>query len=211
MSPKEAISGSRIERKKEDTKQKIIKTAMRLFKEQGLNETSMEQIAEETDIAKGTLYNYFPVKEAILSEYIEQVSSERNSERILSLPKLPDTRARLELVLKEVLEWVKDQKVIFEKYFVYQIQNMISLRPNGSTPSGFQTVGAEILRLGQQSGEVRDDLPFELLIGLFEFVFIKVVQQYYLDAGTFQTGKVIEQYVDLFMDAVKVRSLNAAM
>lgn len=38
----------------------ILSVAMRLFKEQGVNATSMEQIAQEVDIAEGTLYNYFP-------------------------------------------------------------------------------------------------------------------------------------------------------
>ena len=30
---------------------------------------TMDQIAEEVDISKGTLYNYFPFKESIISEY----------------------------------------------------------------------------------------------------------------------------------------------
>jgi AcrR family transcriptional regulator len=208
MTPKEAIVGSRTERKKENTKQKIVCVAMQLFKERGLNETTMEQIAEEADIAKGTLYNYFSVKEAIISEYIEQISLERNSERILSLQDLPDTRARLVLVLGELMGWVKIQKEIFEKYFMYQIQNMISLRPNKSTASGFHLLGTEIIRLGQKSAEIRGDLPFDILIALFEFIFIKVAQRFYQDPQTFMADEVIEQYVDLFMSAVKNGSPN---
>lgn len=41
--------------------------AMALIRAYGFEETTMEQIAEEADIAKGTLYNYFPAKEAIIS------------------------------------------------------------------------------------------------------------------------------------------------
>jgi AcrR family transcriptional regulator len=211
MRPKEAVAGSRIERKKENTKQKIVGVAMQLFKERGLDETTMEQIAEEADIAKGTLYNYFPVKEAIISEYIEQISIERNSARILSLQDLPDTRTRLVLVLGELMGWVKIQKEIFEKYFMYQIQNMISLRPNGSTAGGFHMLGTEIIRLGQKDAEIRADLPFDILIALFEFVFIKVAQRFYQDPQTFKVDEVIDLYVDLFMSAVKNGSPNGDM
>ena len=63
---------SRIERKKEETRLKIIAVAMSLFKAHGFDVTTMERIAAEVDIAKGTLYNYFPVKEAIVSEYIRR-------------------------------------------------------------------------------------------------------------------------------------------
>ncbi len=62
MEPKETIRESRVERKKEETKQKIVSVAIALFQQKGFDDTAMEQIAEEVDIAKGTLYNYFPVK-----------------------------------------------------------------------------------------------------------------------------------------------------
>ena len=203
MDQKVLNGGSRIERKKEDTKQKIISTAMRLFKEQGLDETTMEQIAEVTDIAKGTLYNYFPVKEAIISEYIERVSKERNAARILSLPGLGDTRSRLKRSLSELMDWVIDQNVLFEKYFTYQVQNMISLHSDQGRASGFKLLGTEIIRLGQQSGEIRQDLPSEMVIALFEFIFIKVAQKYYQDPPSYNAGEVIGQYVDLFLSAVQ--------
>ena len=60
---------NRRERKKQETRQKIIKIAMYLFRKQGFDSTSMEQIADDVDISKATLYNYFPVKESIISEY----------------------------------------------------------------------------------------------------------------------------------------------
>ncbi|MDR3574146.1 MAG: TetR/AcrR family transcriptional regulator [Anaerolineaceae bacterium] len=204
MNPELENNGSRMDRKKEDTKRKIIHAAMLLFKDHGLEQTTMEQIAEQADIAKGTLYNYYPVKEAIISDYIERVSTERNSGRIERLPELLDTRTRLIRTLRELISWVKDQPVLFEKYFTYQIQHIISLRPNESTASGFRLIGTEIILLGEASGEIRTDLPFDSLISLFEFVFIKVVQKYYQDPQSFNDDEVIRQYVDLFMNAVKI-------
>ena len=57
MTINEAIGETRMERKKAEMKQKIITVAMTLFKTQGVDATTMEQIAAEVDIAKGTLYN----------------------------------------------------------------------------------------------------------------------------------------------------------
>ena len=194
---------SRVERKKEETRQKIISVAMKLFMEQGVAATSMEQVAGLADIARGTLYNYFPVKEAIIDEYIKQKFRRDNPERIVRLQKLPDTRARMRMVLNEVLSGLQAQPEIFESYFVYRIQNMISLQPNESARSGLYSLEAELIALGQHQGEIRSDLPFEILTGLFEFVFVKVAQQFYQDPQKFKTGLVLEQCVDLFMNGVR--------
>jgi AcrR family transcriptional regulator len=196
------IPGSRMERKREETKQKILAVAMPLFLKQGIGAITMEQIAEEADVAKGTLYNYFPVKEAILDEYIRRSFSERNAARIERMRKLSDTRSRMIRILSELMEGVQAQPEIFEKYFVYRIQNMLALQPNESTQSGLYLLEAEIIALGQKEGEIRADLPFDILTGLFEFVFVKVAQQFYREPDKFKSKKVIEQCVDLFMTGV---------
>lgn len=203
MSVKEASSSSRVERKKEETKQKIITVAMKLFKEQGVEGTTMEQIAEEVDIAKGTLYNYFPVKEAILDEYIKRSFQEKNADRILQLQKLPDTPSRLRLIFHELLTGVKAQKDIFEKYLVYRMQLMVSFHPDDSERSGFHLVATEIIALGQKKGEIRKDLPQHVLVELFEFAFIEAVKQCYLEPEKFKVHEVIEQYVDLCLHGIK--------
>lgn len=203
MNPKEMAGGSRVERKKEETKMKIINVALQLFKRQGFDATTMEQIAEVVDIAKGTLYNYFPVKEAILNEFIQRSFRERNDERIQQLHKAADTRSRLTLILDELIRGVQAEKEIFEKYFIYRIKNMIALRPDESEKSGIELLATEIIQLGQKNAEIRNDLPLDLLLGLFEFAFIKIAQQFYLGPEKFKAGEAIEQSVDLFMNGAK--------
>lgn len=200
MGPKEAPGTGRVERKKEETKGKIIAVALRLFRENGIDATTMEQIAAEADIAKGTLYNYFPVKEAIIAAFITRLSLERNSERAARLRSLPDTRTRMVLMLSELIEAIRAQKEIFEKYWIYRVQHMIALERDEQTESGLLLLETAIIELGQQAGELRSDLPLVLLKALFEFVFIEVAQQFYLDPQGFDAAKTIEQCVDLFLD-----------
>src|SRR5665647_2370243 len=64
---------NRRERKKEKTKDNIIDCAVSVFKEKGFKETSMEEIAEKSDVSKGTLYNYFQDKESILVGYFQSI------------------------------------------------------------------------------------------------------------------------------------------
>lgn len=194
---------SRVERKKEETKKKIIAAAMRLIKEQGLEATTMEQIARDADIAKGTLYNYFPVKEAIIDEYIKRKFREKSPDRFLRLQKLPDTRSRMVVTFTELMEGVGADKALFEKYLVYRMQNMVSFKQEDTAKSGFYLSGLQIIRLGQKNGEIRTDLPSYVLEDLLEFAFIAVVKQFYLEPEDFSTNRAVEQCVDFFMNAVK--------
>lgn len=206
MSQRERPKQSRAERKKEETKLKIVSTAISLFKQQGIDGTTMEQIADEADIAKGTLYNYFPVKEAILNEFIQRSFREKNPQRIQQLRKLPNTRLRMIMIISMLFEGIQENMEIFEKYIVYRIKNMISFHPEESEKAGIGVLAAEIIELGQKGGEIRTDLPPNVLEDLFEFVFIEVVKQYTLQKESFKSRDVIEQFVDLFINGVKAES-----
>jgi AcrR family transcriptional regulator len=194
---------NRVDRKKEQTKQKIITVALSLFRQNGFAVTTMEQIAGAADIAKGTLYNYFPVKEAIVDEYIKRSFKDRAPERLLQLQKLPDTRLRLVLMLGELIEKVQAQKVLFEKYMIYRMQQLLALHQEDSEKSGLYLEIREIIRLGQLGGEIRTDLPAAIIEDLFDFIFVEAAKQFYLNAGKFNAQQTIERCVDLFMNGVK--------
>jgi AcrR family transcriptional regulator len=54
------------ERKKARTRAAIQRAALRLFREQGYQATTVEQVAEAADISPSTFFRYFPTKEAVV-------------------------------------------------------------------------------------------------------------------------------------------------
>ncbi len=63
----------RRERKKRETRRRIVEAATRLFSERGFDAPTVDDIAAAADVAKGTIYNYFDSKEAILFEFLLEV------------------------------------------------------------------------------------------------------------------------------------------
>ncbi len=194
-------SHSRVERKKERTRRKIVTVGVALIKQHGFDATTMEQIAEEADIAKGTLYKYFPAKEAILSAYVAQAFEDRHPDRMRQLRQLPDTHSRLAAILGDLIERVQAQQDIFELYLAHRVRHVVSLRPDMSSgvKSAFGALAVEIIRLGQHSGEIRTDLPPGMLVDLFEFVFVEIAKQLFTEPETFDAQAAVEQGVNLFL------------
>ncbi|MBE1586980.1 TetR/AcrR family transcriptional regulator [Nonomuraea angiospora] len=63
---------TRRERKKRQTRELLVNTAFRLFKEQGYEQTTVVQISAEADVAVKTFSNYFPSKEDVVFADIER-------------------------------------------------------------------------------------------------------------------------------------------
>jgi AcrR family transcriptional regulator len=87
-------------------KQEILTIAARIFRQKGYNATSMNDLAKECGLFKGSLYHYFKNKEEILQEviqsyfeYLLQYLEPINSSKVLPTEKL---RMSLEIQLKAI-------------------------------------------------------------------------------------------------------------
>jgi AcrR family transcriptional regulator len=60
---------SRRETQKQERRDKIFKTAMQLFESQGFQQVTVTDIAKASEVSRGTVFNYYPYKEAILIGY----------------------------------------------------------------------------------------------------------------------------------------------
>ena len=66
----------RKEREKEFRREEILKTGEKLFIDKGFANTTMDELARECELAKGTIYLYFKSKEELLSGILYRVFTE---------------------------------------------------------------------------------------------------------------------------------------
>jgi AcrR family transcriptional regulator len=69
--------GGRIERRKARTRTNLLAAARHLFAGQGVEHTTIAQIADNAQIAIGSFYNYFSTKDELLDAVIEEALSEQ--------------------------------------------------------------------------------------------------------------------------------------
>jgi len=86
---------SRRLRRKGEIRQKLYDAAIALFRRQGYESTTIQDICDMADTAKQTFFNYFPSKEHVLADYhgglvqnifeqISQVSSSSHTKAVIS-------------------------------------------------------------------------------------------------------------------------------
>jgi AcrR family transcriptional regulator len=67
----DAERSPRLARRKLATRERIVREALELFGRHGFGSTTVDAIVARADVAKGTFFNYFPRKEAILAHLLD--------------------------------------------------------------------------------------------------------------------------------------------
>ncbi len=208
----EANKKSRMERKKEETRKKILTVAMDLFKRQGFDKTTVDQIAMVADVAKGTVFNHFPEKEAIIYEHIQSVIREQTPAMLEYLNKLPDTRTRLIAALQKSLEWmhIDVSNDLFERHFTYKMSQAVKAikHLDGNVGTGFSTILVHVFKLGIESGEIRPDVNAGIMVGL-EYNYFFSALWWVNHPELISINESIEKNVDCFLKGVENKSCDS--
>ena len=102
-------------RKKPDrnTRERILETALSLFRKRGFDETTMRDIASEANVALGAAYYYFRSKDEIVHAYYQGLNQEHARRVRAVLASEIDPRKRLGAMFHTSIELLKrDRKII---------------------------------------------------------------------------------------------------
>ncbi|HWC18560.1 MAG TPA: helix-turn-helix domain-containing protein [Terriglobales bacterium] len=170
---------------------RIFEAAMRLFAERGYANTPVEEITEAADVAKGTFFNYFPSKEAILQAL---------AERQLGVIKAAEEQAREAPSVRPVLLGMihglakrpsRSQLLLRSLMGVAMTHNTLSKFLGRSLEGGRSHVAA-IMQRGQELGELRSDLaPLELARVIQHAMFGTLM------IWSLSTPRELEKWIDL--------------
>ncbi|CAL1520852.1 TetR/AcrR family transcriptional regulator [Chitinophaga sp. MM2321] len=102
----------------------ILEAALKRFKRFGLSKTTMEEIARDLEISKGSLYYYFSDKESIYIAVVEHMIADCFFDMLAYVDTAPSTTAVMDryLELKE--------KMLLEYHFLFGVNEWIRDRPS---------------------------------------------------------------------------------
>ncbi len=157
---------NRRSRRQAEIRERLVRSALRLFGERGFVATTVEDITNLADVGKGTFFNYFPTKEHIFAaradgqaEKVERFVAHARS----SAEPMEDLLYRLALTLSEGFE---GSPAIFHSILVAVCSNEGVRRMLSDALERARRPLADLMSLGQERGEIRgDQSPTELAAG----------------------------------------------
>ena len=153
----------RRERKKEETKRRIYVAALELFHEKGFARTTVDEITERADVAKGTFFNYFPHKESVLS-YLSEEWLKRVEEQAAQPHRL--ATERITALFTAVASAYGENRELTHMVVTAGMEQMLCPEDR-QMRSRFVSLVNEAIAEGQKSGEFRSDVsPHAIFLAL---------------------------------------------
>lgn len=190
----DATPGRR-ERKRQQTADLLVDAAMELFEAHGYDAVTMEQIAAAADVAKGTLYNHFPVKEALLRHYFHRQFAEQGPALRNKLLGESDAIRRIALLLRHAAKWGQQHREFMPHYLEYRLGQ--SIRP-GAERSGTEVVFAQLIAAAQEANRLRKDVDTATLVHYFRYLYLAAFTRWIHDPSV-KLENELATMLDLFV------------
>ncbi|WP_067798961.1 TetR family transcriptional regulator [Actinomadura formosensis] len=165
------------ERKKLRTRRAIQDHALRLFAEQGYDETTVEQIAAAAEISPSTFFRYFPTKEdVVVTDEYDPIMAEIARGLPRELPPIEAIRTMLRELLPQVFE--SDLEVV--KARMRLIANIPAVRAHvfEAMREGTFTMLSDVI--GHRTGRAPDDPDVEAfswaVLGVMQATMYRVME-----------------------------------
>jgi len=156
--------------KKERVRERIIEVCEALFRERGFDETTVDEVIRQVEISKQTFFNYFPGKEAVLTELglrwiAAQAESPQQGTAVAESRRtgiLEGTREATRRQLRAIQDDAAFARLLFTRSGFFFGQGGSPGRAGGAALARrsrvmFEAV-AELLRIAQKTGELRPDV-----------------------------------------------------
>jgi AcrR family transcriptional regulator len=138
----------------EDSRNKILDAARRLFADQGVKETSMSQVAKACRLTKGAIYHYFKSKDEILLGIFEG-SLEAQDRFVGSVRREGTTEQTLYRIGRAYLEMIA-QPASMEMMKIFQTEGMKNTAVCRRYTEQIQGRMGDYLKLGVERGILPD-------------------------------------------------------
>lgn len=191
------MAATKRQQKQAETAQRLFETALRLFMERGYHATTVEMITEAAQVAKGTFFNYFASKDAVLG-HIGQIQMERLRETIANQADFATRsfRDQLLFVFDSLALGVEKQPDLLRAVVSEMLRNSSGLAQHEAQADLLEELLLELVQVAQARGELVAAKDPKLLAALVRDTYFSVVLRWLRNPeGDFKT--LLQHQIDL--------------
>ena len=188
-------------KKTKTTKKKIVSAAWRLFYEQGYDNTTVDDIVEESGTSKGSFYHYFDGKDALLSS-LSILFDEKYEELWPGIPVEMDSLEKLAYLTRELFGFIEDTVSLELLARLFSSQLITKGERHLLDHSRvYYRVLRTILAEGQQRGQIRDDVTVNELSKLYALLERGLMYDWCICNGDYSLKSYAERTMPMLLAA----------
>ena len=182
-----------------DSRQDILRTAARLFQQQGYDATSMNDVAAALKLSKGGLYHHFQSKDEILFNLMNHALDVTQERVIDAVQDIADPEERLRTVIRrhiEVVMSVRDREITVMLHENHPLPPAMRRKINARKKDYvhfMENLIAEVQRERGSKANVSARASAFALLGMINWIY-----QWYRPEGALQEETLVREYTEIF-------------
>lgn len=144
-----------------ETRDRIRKSALELFAERGLDETTVAEITERADVGKGTFFTYFPSKVAVLTDVAASLVEQMEAALVTASGEGHPLDERLRRLFAPALDWHQSHPEISRFLAVAFLRDAAYADADQVNNQRLFTLLGNEIAASQARGELTPDVPPE--------------------------------------------------
>jgi TetR/AcrR family transcriptional regulator, cholesterol catabolism regulator len=194
------VRSGRRERKKLETRERILECGVALFAAHGYDSTTMEQIGERADVSRATVFNYFARKEDIVFEWFGRMRAEFATALAEDDQRGLDSRSRLRRGFRVLAGLYEDDPATGRAMVrAWQRAGGPLLADDSDTPQ----LVADTVRAGQRAGDIPSGVDPDQVARILFDAYLGVLYRWAADeTDQLNLGEQLTATLDLILPAI---------
>ena len=191
------------EQGKVERKERLYEAALNLFRGQGYEMTTVDQITRQAGLAKGTFFNYFPTKDAVL-RYMGAREVGRLGAATLSINGTASSIGKLKRLMSALATSLERDRDLVCLIFREGV-TVSDLMAGDAGGFSLQPMAALLIRQAQRQNEINPSLDSDTLAAALDALYLQQLIRWCESGKPYPLAERLTGIVDLLLSGITTR------
>jgi AcrR family transcriptional regulator len=192
--------------KKNKLRGQILANAIRLFKERGFDEVTIDDIIGQLEISQATFFNYFPSKNAILQQAAYDTVARYQEMLEDEVRRDAPTAEKMNRLLEAMGRGLETDKRFYRTLFTRSVLNFGDVRVERI----LSHLSAALMREGQRRGEISPEYDPHELADIFIGTYYAIIMRWLHGDGMQSLVERLQRGAMIFLSGVAPSTIDTA-
>ena len=191
------------EQGKVERKERLYEAALSLFRGQGYEMTTVDQITRQAGLAKGTFFNYFPTKDSVL-RYMGAREVGRLGAATLSINGTASSIGKLKRLMSALAASLERDRELVCLIFREGV-TVSDLMAGDAGGFSLQPMAALLIRQAQRQNEINPNLDPDALAAALDALYLQQLIRWCESSKPYPLAERLTGIVDLLLSGITTR------